>query len=163
MSEIVKKPRAEWQGVGRGAAPGHHPPGAVLITTETGRAMANRRWAMAREKAAEGLKTAVEKHIEKTGGKAISTLEGDHSPEAWGKMIEHAATIFLNSNSARGLSDLGAFVGKSAGMLLDPNVKVEAEQSREGSLDEARVLLQVFQFFDGEKKEEGEIIDAIQG
>lgn len=44
-------------------------------------------------------------------------IDGARPSGAWGAIINHATGILLDAKSPRAMSDLGRFIGQSAGML----------------------------------------------
>jgi hypothetical protein len=82
------------------------------ITTENQRGMRARRYQLAADAARAGML----KHVQECG-----TLDIDlrQPVDAWGELVGHAAGLAMVSDSARGLAELGRFVGQAAQMLPD--------------------------------------------
>lgn len=91
------------------------------ISRENASELANLRWQKAREAFATGI-------IEGTGlpPTAIAT-------DAWQRVASHAANVYMNTDSARGLADLGRFIAEHGGfapgkadVIQDSNDKTES-------------------------------------
>ena len=80
------------------------------ITHDNVHSFVARRVEGARQRAAAGMVQAVIKR-----GKL--PREGARPAAAWGAVIEHATGVMLDADSPRAMSDLGRFIGQSAGML----------------------------------------------
>jgi len=95
------------------AANGKFLPGTTAkhtITQANASELNRRRYALARQAAATGMVAAVVEH-----GKL--PIDGARPSGAWGAIINHATGILLDAKSPRAMSDLGRFIGQSAGML----------------------------------------------
>ena len=90
-----------------GPSPEHRP-----ITSATASMLAHRRHELARQRAAAGMVAAVVEH-----GRLPAA--GARPAAAWGAVIQHATDVMLAAGSPRAMSDLGRFIGQSAGMLRD--------------------------------------------
>ena len=76
------------------------------MSTEQARALALRRYALARERAVEGIdEAAIEKGLIPRGG----------SGEGWKAVVQHVAKTLLESKNIRGLAEAGNFLGRASG------------------------------------------------
>jgi hypothetical protein len=130
------------------------------ITKENASEMAHRRWDKARQQAREGMKLVVEERL------ANGTLDklkytGDDS---WKLANAHAFEVYLKTDSARGLAELGNFLGKNSGDLPDPvelkNMQ-EPEKVKE-TISDAMLIIAAYEYYDAHKKElmSANVIDA---
>lgn len=93
------------------------PPGANgLFTAETGREAARARWERKREEFAKGL----------VEGANLPENQGD--AEAWAAIGKHATEVFLSTENARGLAELGRFLAEHSGFTPSRNT-VNAQQN----------------------------------
>lgn len=131
------------------------------ITKENARAMQARRWEIAREKAAQGMAAAVEEIVDKLeDGKPVHPA---HIPtDAWFHVIKRATERFMKSESIRGMSEMGNFIGKHTGMTHEP-----AKGEQEGSnlpfygLEDANVFMQVINYYNTDYKNELDAVNVI--
>jgi hypothetical protein len=148
---------------GKHLSKGQLPHGATPFNKETGAAAIKRRWDAARLAAQEGMIEAVNEaneKFDKFGTSALPKLTTP--PEAFKYIIKHATDVYLLSHSPKGLSDLGGFIGKSTGLVKDVT-DMREEQSVDPSMlgiDDAKVILNVFNIYNEKKKYEGEVVDA---
>jgi hypothetical protein len=129
------------------------PNNGVKITKENAREYALRRWDKARELARQGLAEAAAKRLEEAlaNGTTISPVGMEDA--GWKMIIEHAADVYFKTASARGMSDLGSFIGKATGNIQDANsIKQEPEEQKLPGEEDARYLLQIFNFYEKEYK-----------
>lgn len=129
------------------------------FTRESGASANRRRWELAREAGAEGLKRAVDESLA-TGGKIP---RGGLPHDAWGVIVEHIAEVMLASQSLRGVAEAANFIGKSTGMLA-PESK-EAPQSAEGALlglEDAKIIFNVYNYHQNEYRQPDGELDVIE-
>jgi hypothetical protein len=131
------------------------------LTSETARAASLKGWEIRREKAAEGMAEAVEAIV----GKLIEGEPVDShkvKTEAWKKVIGRATEVYMKSDSIRGMSEMASFIGKATGMIRE-NVKEEqhTQENQLLGLDDAKVVLQVFNFYKNDFKHAPENMDVI--
>jgi hypothetical protein len=125
--------------------------------------MARRRWEIAHEKAAEGMVEAVEAIV----GKLCDGEPVDSSKiktEAWKHVMKRATEVYMKSDSIRGMSEMGNFIGKHTGMTHDGSKDdKESSESPFMGLETAKVIMQVYNFYQGDYRDvidEVDIIDA---
>jgi hypothetical protein len=131
------------------------------ITKENARAMVARRWEIAREKAAEGMAAAVEEIVDKLEtGKPVHPA---HIPtDAWFHVMKRATERFMKSDSIRGMSEMGNFIGKNTGMIHEVT-----KEDREGDnlpfygLEDAKVFMQVINYYNSDYKDERDAVNII--
>ena len=133
------------------------PANAHIITSADASKLARKRWDMAREKANDGLESAVESSIEAGIIPDLKHTKGD----AWFHVAKHAGEVYFKSNSARGLSELGGFLGQITGnMVTKDMMKEENEENKTIDATQAQNIYNVFQYIDQRKQDDGKIIDA---
>jgi len=98
-------------------------PGAAPIdSSERGRELVERRHALAREKALEGVRLGAGLDAKGRDAEEISII------------TEHATRVFLGSKNARGLAELFSKVMQSAGLDLEPKATAEKGVTQTPSL-----------------------------
>jgi hypothetical protein len=131
------------------------------LTSETARELALKSWDTRREKAAEGMAEAVEAAVGQVlDGKDVNPHAW--KTEAWKKVIGRATEVYMKSDSIRGMSEMASFIGKATGMIRE-NVKEEQKtpENQLLGLDDAKVVLQVFNFYKNDFKHSPENMDVI--
>lgn len=152
---VIREDRGDGRDKNGRMLPGHVIPGARRINSVQAREMALRKHQLARENAAEGLLTALQEKM-KGGDIPLPKVP----VEAYKHLIRHAVDVYLKTDSARGLSELGNFISKAAGMVVDP-AELRAEQAPDnGTLTDANIILQVFNYYDEHPDEHADAIDA---
>lgn len=150
--------------LGRLYVKGERPKNAIPLTKETSAIVRAKQLANAQARAAEGLMEAVNEANERLakGGNVVFT---DVPTEAFKYIIKHAAEVYLNSTSPKGMSDLGAFISRAAGMVREQGERLAEENGLPlAGLDDAKNIIQVFNFYNTEyqslKEQEQDFVDV---
>lgn len=91
-------------------------PGANIFDSEGGRQAALKRWDRKRAEFARGVVEGA--HLPENAGSA----------EAWQKIAAHATKVFLDTDNARGLAELGRFIAEHSG-FAPSRTNVQATQT----------------------------------
>jgi len=113
----------------------------------------------ARIKAEEGLQRAAEKEAAKMIERGEVSKKITCGLDAWSLAIEKISDVYFNSRSLKSMSDAARVIGSATGMMREVGDKQEAESTPMIGAEEARNIIQIFNYY-GENKPEPDIIDA---
>jgi hypothetical protein len=122
------------------------------FTKENAVQMARRRVELAKERARKGMEDAMQELIDK--GNLPKTAV---SAEGWRYMIGHATKVYMETDSARGIAELGTFIGRNTGEIMDASQRIEPEEHGPFGLEDALLLLTALD----EYKKRKEAIDVV--
>ena len=122
--------------------------------------MVIRRFQLARKAGAEGMAKAVVETLEAGGRVPTPMIPVD----AWSAVMQHATKVYMKSNSLRGMSEMANFIGKNTGMIAPESAKeVQTPDLGLLGLDDAKVILQVNNYYQKDYKNDDPELDIIEG
>jgi hypothetical protein len=130
------------------------------LTSETAALAAKRRWEIYHEKAAEGMAEAVDEYMAKVQGGTAKSLARSLPQDAWKHVLKRATETYLNAHELRGMAEMGKFIGHTTGMLreITKDSREDYDTPQMSGLEDARVIMQVFNFY---KSDYNDIVDEI--
>jgi hypothetical protein len=145
--------------IGRRLRKGEIRKGVTQITKETAGIMRERRWEMAQKRAEEGMQAAVNEVMTRLANGKPANL-AKQPVDAMYHITKHATEVFLESRSPKGLSDLGGFLTRVTQMTPNPDERHHEDSGLPmPTLDEARNIINIFNFYQNEYEPEN-VVDG---
>jgi len=145
--------------LGRRLRKGERRENARIITKENAREMAKRSGDIRAEAAARGMVSGVNKALKRYDEKGELVLPVGTPLQAWEALTEKFVEKFMTSGSLKSMSDALLVAGKVTGMYEEKTEQSSTSPVLAG-LEDAQVLLQVFNFYDNHRPELADVIDA---
>jgi hypothetical protein len=133
--------------------------GGTIFTKETGAQLARIAIDKRKARAAEGMLEAVNEILEEAGRTGKVKFKAGTPEEAYKQVIKHITKTYMKSNVLKSMSDAGSFISKATGMF-DEKEEVKGTSVQDSGLEDARILLQVFNYYQDGQKQLPDVVDA---